>query len=217
MTPVAPGRPVAPGLSKAVPRSRTYELLRSAFLYPDDAAYTRLADGAWISDLQAAAAALPYGAPSLDGLGDVPESLEAAQVEFSRLFDVGPGGPPCSLFGGHYEADRLRVMEEAVRFYEFFGLRFERETGLFPDHICVQMEFVEHLAAAQSSAADEASYLRAQRDFLERHLCRWLPRLVDSVQRQAELPFYRNLVAWTAALLDADRRYLVAKLRQTAG
>ncbi len=217
MTPVPPGMPEAPGLSKVMPRSRAYELLRSVFLYPDAIAYARLASGSWLTELRAAVAALPYDAPPLDGLDEVPADLELAQVEFSRLFDVGPGGPPCSLFGGHYEADRLRVMEEVVRFYEFFGLRFERDAGLFPDHLCVEMEFVEHLAAAQADASDPASYLRAQRDFLERHLCRWLPRLVDTVQRQAELPFYRNLVACTAAFLEADRRYLVAKLRQSAG
>ncbi len=212
MTSSPAGRATSAGAGSAAPRSRLYRAVRTSFRYPDEDFFAALASGAWLETLSSARAALPFEAPPLAGLNEPPPDLESAQVEFSRLFDVGPGGPPCSLFGGHYESDRLRIMEEASRFYEFFGLRFDREVGIFPDHIAVEMEFMEYLAGRPS----DGSYLRAQRDFLDRHLARWLPQLARTVNRQAELPFYRSLVDFAAAFVEADRRYLLSVLRQPA-
>jgi len=216
MASAAAGEAMPSGLGGVVPRSKLYQVLQAPYRYPDEELHAELAAGRWLARLETASEALPFAVPPAAGLREPPAKLEDAQVEYSRLFDVGPGGPPCSLFGGHYENDRLRVMEETIRFYDFFGLRFDRDVGIFPDHMAVELEFMAYLAGQPPGSTNGGSFLRAQRDFIERHLCRWVPQLERAVADQAELPFYRALISFTAGFLEADRQYLVSALRQVA-
>ncbi len=108
-------------------------------------------------------------------------------------------------------------MEELVRFYNFFGLHLS--PGLMPDHVTVELEFMHYLAfkeaEARKSDGDVDSYLRAQRDFVQRHLANWWPLLAAAVKRQRPMPFYRALVALLERFLDAERTYLGKALRST--
>ncbi len=121
------------------------------------------------------------------------------------------GRASCPLYSGHYTADRLRAMEELVRFYNFFGLRLA--PGLMPDHLVVELEFMHYLAFKEAEAGgDAASFRRAQRDFLERHLTNWLPRLSATLKAERPVPFYRSLVGLTNRFLAADRAHLIGAL-----
>ena len=51
----------------------------------------------------------------------------------------------CPLYGGTYGGDRMRTMEEVVRFYRYFGLRPDEETREPPDHLSAQLEFLHFL------------------------------------------------------------------------
>ena len=106
-------------------------------------------------------------------------------------------------------------MEELVRFYNFFGLRLS--PGLMPDHITVELEFMHYLAFKESEASesggDVESYRRAERDFLDRQLANWLPRLQASLRSQRPLPFYRALGSLAARLVEYDRRHVGRLLR----
>lgn len=133
------------------------------------------------------------------------------QVEYNRLFEVGSmGGPPCPLFGGHWERDRMRVMEELLRFYNYFGLSLTR--GQLPDHITVEMEFMHFLTFKEVEALQENrqqnSYQRAQRDFLDRHLGKWVPALQQRLAKLEPLPFFDELVILTDEFLRRERQYL---------
>ena len=58
---------------------------------------------------------LPFSL-NLEDLSLTPTKLTSGnfQAESVRLLEVGlPGGPPCSLFAGHHERDRRRMMAEA--------------------------------------------------------------------------------------------------------
>ncbi len=127
------------------------------------------------------------------------------------MFEVGGrGGAPCPLYGGHYARDRLRTMEELVRFYNFFGLRLS--PGLMPDHLTVELEFMHYLtfkeAEARAAGGDVESYLRAQKDFLDRHLVSWLPQLAAKLRQQRPAPFYRALGGLAARFVECERRYV---------
>jgi putative dimethyl sulfoxide reductase chaperone len=198
---------------QVAPRAAAYGLLAAAFRYPEEATFDEVASGKWLRALRGAWSALPHmGAPP-EADGATAPSLEAAQVEYTRLFDVGPHGPPCPLTEGHYTRDRLHVMEELIRFFDYFGLRFQVTAGLMPDHLSVEMEFMQALAG-ENGNADVASLLRAQCDFLDRHVCRWLPELYQSVTTHAELPLYPAIVGITSRFAEADRAYLVGELRR---
>jgi len=202
-------------LAAAEVRARIYALLAEAFAFPTPELHRALREGRWLARLQEAAAALPYALRVGRGL-QARSDLQRLQDGYVGLFDVGFKGPPCPLYSGHYARDRMRVMEELVRFYHYFGLRLA--PGHLPDHITVLLEFMGRLASAEGGpGADVLSYRRAQRDFLGRHLLPWVPRLAEGVARRRAPRFYKALTAFTAHFLAADHRHLCLLLEGEGG
>jgi DMSO reductase family type II enzyme chaperone len=197
----------------AAQRSRLYQLLGAAFAFPDEEFFDAVRDGTLATALAHLCGALPYdltGVATL-GLGGAGESYADFEAEYIRLFDVGPAGPPCPLYGGLYIGDRMKVMEDATRFYNFFSLRVSQQLRELPDHITTELEFLHYLtfreAEARQHGLDASPLLRAQRDFLARHLCRWVPRLQSRLAKQTTLPFFPALVQFAAGFLAADHGY----------
>ena len=195
----------------AANRSRMYQLLGAAFAFPDEDFFDAIHDGTFATTLAEMCVGLPYDLTSVARLDLVAGGTSYAEFEseYIRLFDVGPAGPPCPLYGGVYKGDRMKVMEDATRFYNFFHLRVSPEVRELPDHITTQLEFMHYLtyreAEVRAQGLDATSLLRAERDFLARHLCRWLPHLRERLARnQAALPFFVALVDFTLAFLHAD-------------
>ena len=200
----------------AAGRSRLYQLLGLAFAFPDQDLYDAVRDGSFASVIGEACAALPYdmaGAVTAD-LRLAPDAYVDFESEYIRLFDVGAAGPPCPLYGGVYVGDRMKVMEDATRFYNFFNLRLSPQMRELPDHITTELEFLHYLtfreAEARQAGLDPSPLLRAERDFLERHLCKWLPRLQTKLAKQSAGPFFPALVRFAATLFAADRAYAAA-------
>ncbi len=193
-------------------RSGLYAVFSGAFAFPPAGFHRDVVEGRWLESLSSLLATLPYRlSPGAAGAWSAPSDYDRFQSEYIRLFEVGArGSAPCALYGGHYARDRLRTMEELVRFYNFFGLRLS--PGLMPDHITVELEFMHYLAFKEVDAAgsggDVESYLQAQKDFLDRHLGSWLPQLQAALGAQRPLPFYRALVRLATRFVECDRRYL---------
>lgn len=197
----------------AAARSQLYRVLATVLGFPDKELYEAIQDGTVARTIGELCAALPYelstaAAPAADVLQEPYVDFES---EYIRLFDVGAAGPPCPLYGGVYIGDRMKVMEDATRFYNFFHLHLSPQMRELPDHITTELEFLHYLtfreAEAHQHGADSASLLRAERDFLARHLCRWVPRLQARLAKQTTLPFFPALVAFAAAFFQADQRY----------
>jgi DMSO reductase family type II enzyme chaperone len=201
-------------------RSRMYRLLAGAFGFPDEAFHRSVLDGEFSSQVLKIAAALPFALPLAEGeplraaLGDVPADYVEFQSEYVRLFDVGVPRPPCPLFGGLYLGSRRAVMEEVTRFYHHFGLSLGGESREMPDHITTELEFMHFLTFQDVSALqgekDRGPYLRAQRDFLQRHLARWVPQVRVLAEKQKSFPFFLGLVGLTEAFLLADLAYVAS-------
>lgn len=102
-------------------------------------------------------------------------------------------------------------MEDLVRFYEYFGLR--TNAGDHPDHLCAELDFVHYLAFKEAAALAHdlpvADLIRAQHDFLDRHLCRWLPRLRSRLEDGRSIePVYVYLASLAEEFCRQDRAYL---------
>jgi DMSO reductase family type II enzyme chaperone len=195
----------------AAARSALYRWLAEAFAFPTPELSEALASGRFLDELLALAAELPYPLPTDDGLrADPTPAHEELEEQYIRLFDVGPGRPPCPLYEGSHRRGRQEVLEELVRFYEHFGLR-HRE-GDLPDHLCAELEFMHYLAFKQAAApragTDSEPYRLAQRDFLSRHLNRWLPRLRLRLEQFDPPPFYRSLTRLAEEACRRDLRFL---------
>lgn len=200
----------------AAERSRLYGLLGMAFAFPDAELYEAVRDGTVAKAVAQICLALPHdlaGAATL-ALSAAGSSSAELESEYIRLFDVGAAGPPCPLYGGVYVGDRMKVMEDATRFYNFFGLRLSPAMHELPDHITTELEFLHYLtfreAEAHERGVDAAALVRAERDFLARHLCRWLPPLRARLAKQTTVPFFPALVQFAAAFFEADRAYAAA-------
>jgi DMSO reductase family type II enzyme chaperone len=201
-------------------RSRMYRLLSGAFTFPEEAFHRAALGGEFLSEVLEIAAGLPYPLPLAEGeplrtiLGDVPADYVEFQSEYVRLFDVGVPRPPCPLFGGLYLRSRRAVMQEVTRFYHHFGLSLDGESRELPDHITTELEFMHFLTFREVSALqrekDRGPYLRAQRDFLQRHLARWVPQVKVLAEKQRAFPFFLGLVGLTEAFLLADFAYVAS-------
>jgi DMSO reductase family type II enzyme chaperone len=197
-------------------RSRLYQLLALAFAFPDEDFFSAVADGTFAAAVAQACAALPYDLHGLTGLdfGGAATSYGDFESEFIRLFDVGVAGPPCPLYGGVYIGDRMKNMEDATRFYNFFHLRLSPQMHELPDHITTELEFLHYLTFRETElrqqGRDPGSLLRAERDFLVRHLCKWVPRMQARLAKQQCLPFFPALVRFALAFFNADQQYATA-------
>ena len=198
-------------------RSRLYDLLAHAFAVPDAAFYQAVREGAFAAQVWDNLSALPYAFALADGEAVRQQLVEVEghrelQSEYIRLFDVGTPRPPCPLYGGEYKKGRKGTMEELIRFYNYFGVRPSPRSRDMPDHITIELEFMHFLTFREVTALhhqqDRASYLRAERDFLERHLCAWVPHLVERLHRQQPHPFYAALARLAEAFLAGELRYL---------
>lgn len=200
----------------AASRSRVYQLLAVAFSFPTAESFDSIRDGTLETALDEACAGLPYRVTvATQGLSSAEGSSDDFESEYIRVFEVGTGGgPPCPLYGGTYGGDRMKTMEDAVRFYNFFDLHMSEQMRELPDHITTELEFLHYLTFLEAGAlqrnADPSSLRRAQRDFLDRHLCKWVPKLQAKLAKQTTHPFFPALVRFAAAFFAADHTYAAA-------
>jgi DMSO reductase family type II enzyme chaperone len=193
-------------------RSTMYNLLREPILFPTDEITTRLIDGDWLRQLSVCANSLDFELPDAEEL-QLHASAAEYEVEFIALYEVGMGGAPCPLHSGHYTRDRMKTMEEVLRFYKFFDYHPDKSADRFPDHIDFEMEFMAHLAqryqVALTGGGDVESPLRAQRDFVNRNLVSWLPSLTQLIDERSNLNFFKRVgrlisdfTRWDSELLE---------------
>ena len=202
---------------QAAARSLAYSVFARMFEYPDGEHGEAVRSGGLAAMLREALVAVDPTIDEVanwDALQDGGEEDDDLAVEFTRLFDVGAGAPPCPLHGGLYFGSRMKTMEEAVRFYNFFGLTLSDAQRELPDHITTQLEFLHFLAFRQAEAleegADPGSWQRAQRDFVARHPGRWVPDLRKRLEAEEPMPFFRELVCRLASFLESESRDLAS-------
>ncbi len=115
------------------------------------------------------------------------------------------------------KADRAIRQLEVKKFYRFFGLDLSKAIRELPDHIAHEFEFMHFLAHQAvragpthpgGGAGRRAQYVHAQKDFLEQHVSKWVPRFCNALKTQAGVPFYEQLAEFTAHLVQDDLEYM---------
>jgi len=120
-----------------------------------------------------------------DGAHGGPTPLgEALAEEFTRLFEgpVGRHPPLAGLACGDDEflGPRARELIEA---YRSADLEPDPTSGLLPDHLSVELDFVATLLE-RGQAKDAA-------EFVARHMANWVPAWIDGVGAATGMEFYR--------------------------
>lgn len=195
-------------------RSNIYGLLATVFRQePSEALITELRDprlSGVISDLGVDLGEVFYSTPEN-------ELRETLGLEFTRLF-IGPDSHISaheSVFaemdsgiGGLWGARTVEVKN----FIETTGLDYNPEFTGVPDHISVELEFMQRLTEWEADKwnqddRENAEYCQSiQRMFLEQHLLPWAPQFCDVVIAQAEIPFYRAMSELAKNYLEVEQQ-----------
>ncbi|MCU7873795.1 MAG: molecular chaperone TorD family protein [Candidatus Thiodiazotropha sp. (ex Lucinoma borealis)] len=148
-----------------------------------------------------------------------PESkvVEELAIEYTRLF-IGPGphiSAHESIFsemdgdtGGLWGVKTVAVK----KFIETTGLDYGKDFTGLPDHISVELEFMQKLAEWETDMWLQQDRKRAehcltvQRKFLEQHLFCWVNQFCDAVINQAEIPFYRAMAELSKQYMEFERQ-----------
>ena len=140
--------------------------------------------------------------------------IKELSVEYTHLFVVPEKSGGVSPYESVYHNGGGGGLwgEEAVdvkRFVESLGLSLDRTT-LLPDHVALECELLQKLAAREGEAWQSGDVVlakelaRAQHLFLERHLGRWFPLFAQKVEEKARHPFYRELTRLARQFIEQD-------------
>jgi TorA maturation chaperone TorD len=147
-----------------------------------------------------------------------PESqlVEILAQEFTRLF-IGPSSHISaheSIFSDMDNGVSALWGESTVAvksFIEATGLDYNPEFNGVPDHVSVELEFMQRMTEWEADKwrqqdRENAEYcLEVQRMFLDQHLSTWLPQFCDVVIKQADIRFYAGVAELTKNFLEFEQ------------
>jgi TorA maturation chaperone TorD len=199
-------------------RSAAYRLLSEATMYPSGDVMKALREED-LPQAQAAAEVLDESFSALlaafaeELLKSSPDDL---QLEHGRIFThlLSLDCPPCeTVYTAKEIFDETSQLSDIAGFFRAFGLELaERER---PDHITVELEFMQMLTSKEAYAhlhhgAEKARLCRVvQRKFVEEHLGRWGRQFAQKLAAMAP----DGVFGATASLLDAFLADEIAYLR----
>lgn len=199
---------------KAILRSAIYGELARAFAYPGTDLFEDVSVGDLAMDLVDMITEIypdeiePLAVARSD-LGAGVTDLAELEAQYLATFETALPATPLSLYEGSYltERPRAELLLELDAFYRHFGLAPSAAPRDFPDNLTAELEFLQFLTAKEAQALDQAldagPYLRAQRDFLDRHLGPMLAAMAAAADKAS--PLYRGLVRCARHYVDADR------------
>ena len=205
----------------AAARSGFYKLLSIGFSRPGEDLYQSISSGEFEQAVRRGIVDIPWEqwrgqAPAAiaEDLGGPLDSYQDFESQYIGTFEVGTPKVPCPLCEGSYRSGghRGEVVLEVLTFYKAFALAISEEFKDLHDHIVAELEFMHFLTFKEGQArregSDPDSYLRAQRDFLEKHLGTMFPGLRDSAERVLNGGFFLGLIRLTELFVASDRAYL---------
>lgn len=99
--------------------------------------------------------------------------------------------------------------ETVRKLYESVGLIKNGEpSGLFEDHIALELEFMAFLCDEARRDPDCCDWLIKQREFLRDHLLNWVPAFTADVRQYADTVFYKGIAMITEGFLRFDQALL---------
>ena len=145
------------------------------------------------------------------------ELLEDLAVEYARLF-LGPGKHISPHESVHHQRDDGQWGQlwglstaELKKEIESAGLSYQAEYTGLPDHISVELEFMQQVTLAEEKAWEDGDRnlalvcLEKENEFIEEHLARWVPIFCEKVIKEAELSFYREMAGLTQKFLEFEK------------
>lgn len=144
-------------------------------------------------------------------------SDEDLAVEYAKLF-VGPYELKAAPYGSVYLDEGRKVMGdstmEMIRMYQNEGLSMDKDFKELPDHIAVELEFMNYLIykeidnCLKSKIEDAREGLKNQEIFLKKYLQIWVPEFTKTIIENSDNHFYINLAKCTEVFIKTDLDYI---------
>jgi len=148
------------------------------------------------------------------------ELLEKLAIEYTRLF-VGPGKHISPHESVQHKKEGVQsgqlwgeLTTEVKKIIESSGLEYTSEYTGMPDHISVELEFMQQVVRRESQAweadDDETARLclKNEKIFIDEHLCGWIPKFCEKVIEAAEMTFYREMARLTLSFIEFEKQEL---------
>ena len=143
--------------------------------------------------------------------------LEDLAVEYAHLF-LGPGKHISPHESVHHKKEGAQsgqlwgeLTAQVKKIIESSGLEYKSEYKGLPDHISVELEFMQQVTLREEQAWAEQdkdtalSCLKNEKKFIEEHLACWVPIFCEKVINEAELLFYREMAALTKNFIEFEK------------
>jgi TorA maturation chaperone TorD len=189
------------GAEQAIRRAQVYAFLSAFSLYPRDN---------WSEELPL----LPEIVAELSFAPKFPSSspLSLSQLQIAYLHSFGAAGSLCyeTEYGLPHEFRQSQELADIAGFYRAFGFLNGGPVRERPDHLAVELEFMQALALkeahAQLNGLTEYAELcvDAQAKFLGDHLGTWIGLFAQSLALNAADGLYLPLAEFAAAFVRAD-------------
>jgi TorA maturation chaperone TorD len=160
------------------------------------------------ADLAALASLVPE--PVRAGAAALAADTPSRSDDYYRV--LGPGG--CAVTESAYDraaiANRGPLIADVAAFYEAFAYPPRLTSGLSPDHLAVELDFLGFLALkiayARHEGREEESTIAgaAYREFLEEHPGFWIDELIARLTSTGFEPFV-SAARWVSAAIERER------------
>jgi TorA maturation chaperone TorD len=146
------------------------------------------------------------------------EDLDRLQLElaaeYAGLFLGVWQTPPHPSESAYMSTDHLimqKPRDDVMMLYRAMGFEKVKEFTEPEDHIALELQFMANLCEKATAAmknqnqADARKYLETQRDFLNQHLVKWVPRLVADILKGGRREFYKAVAKVTKGFIEMDK------------
>ncbi|MEN8215055.1 MAG: molecular chaperone TorD family protein [Pseudomonadota bacterium] len=126
---------------------------------------------------------------------------EDIETEYSRLFILAFPNVTVQPFGSYWLEEDQRLMgKSSLEIKEMMashGIEIAENSGLLPDHIVSELEFMAYLASHEDTQ-------QTQQQLLEQHLARWIPPFTAALRAAKPAPYYRLAADFIELLIDSE-------------
>ena len=132
-------------------------------------------------------------------------------ADYARLFlsiHKTPAHPSESVYRDGVMMQFSR--DEVLSTYWSFGIDKKTDFTEPEDHIAIELGFMMFLcekayqALKKGKTTEASKYIQSQQDFLEQHLLKWVPKLVDDIIAAGRTQFYKSIALLTKEFLEMD-------------
>lgn len=193
----------------ALGRSRAYGLFACLTASPDDCPRDRTGHGI----LPGSGTDLPYewNPAQIAALLQQRNALShpTLALDYRNLFESALPISGLSMREEDAEFAPVGTRDEILRIYDYFGHRPKSYRKCAPDHLSVELSFMQMLTIKEALSGEDScdSYALAQLHFLGRHLTRWFPGLAARVTELNPASHYARVFQALDEFLRADHAW----------